>query len=169
MTATSPVRWETGSDGIVTVTFDDPGRSVNTVDAAFAEAFAACVEHLVAVAHEIAGVILTSAKETFVAGGDLDTLSAATPADAAAVFEQSMAFKEALRRLETLRVPVVAAMGGTALGGGLELGLACHHRVGLDAPGVVYGLPEVTLGLLPGGGGVVRVTRLLGIVDGFTK
>ena len=80
-----------------------------------------------------------------------------------------MAVKGQLRRLETLGRPVVAAMNGTALGGGLEIGLACHHRIGLDAKGVVYGLPEVTLGLLPGGGGVVRITRMLGIADGFMK
>ena len=77
-----------------------------------------------------------------------------------------MTVKHQLRRLETLGRPVVAAMNGTALGGGLEIGLACHHRIGLDAKGVVYGLPEVTLGLLPGGGGVVRITRMLGIADG---
>ena len=75
--------------------------------------------------------------------------------------------KAQLRKLETLGKPVVAAMNGTALGGGLEIGLACHHRIGLDAPGVVYGLPEVTLGLLPGGGGVTRITRMLGIMNGF--
>jgi 3-hydroxyacyl-CoA dehydrogenase/enoyl-CoA hydratase/3-hydroxybutyryl-CoA epimerase len=79
--------------------------------------------------------------------------------------ETSMTVKHQLRRLETLGKPVVAAMNGTALGGGLEIGLACHHRIGLDAKGVVYGLPEVTLGLLPGGGGVVRATRLLGIAN----
>ena len=66
-------------------------------------------------------------------------------------------------------MPVVAAVTGTALGGGLEIALACHRRIGLDAPGVVYGLPEVTLGLLPGAGGVVRITRMLGIQDGFMK
>src|SRR4029078_8014996 len=75
--------------------------------------------------------------------------------------------KAQLRKLETLGKPVVAAMNGTALGGGLEMCLACHHRIGLDAPGVVYGLAEVTLGLLPGGGGVTRITRLLGIMNGF--
>ncbi len=78
-----------------------------------------------------------------------------------------MTVKTQLRRLETLGRPVVAAMNGTALGGGLEIGLACHHRIGLDAKGVVYGLPEVTLGLLPGGGGVVRIIRMLGIANGF--
>ena len=76
-----------------------------------------------------------------------------------------MTVKRQLRRLETLGRPVVAAINGTALGGGLEIALACHHRIGLDAPGVVYGLPEVTLGLLPGGGGVVRTVRMLGIAD----
>ncbi|GAA3219988.1 3-hydroxyacyl-CoA dehydrogenase NAD-binding domain-containing protein [Pseudonocardia petroleophila] len=163
------VRWEKGADGIVVVTLDDPGRSANTMNERFGEAFLECVDALVADKEAITGVILTSAKKTFFAGGDLDSLSKATAADAPRFFEQSMAIKTVLRRLETLGRPVVAAMNGTALGGGLEIGLACHHRIGLDAKGVLYGLPEVTLGLLPGGGGVVRVTRLLGIADGFMK
>ncbi|MBC8094001.1 MAG: enoyl-CoA hydratase/isomerase family protein [Pseudonocardia sp.] len=163
------VRWEKGADGIVVVTLDDPGRSANTMNERFGEAFDECVNALVADKEDIVGVILTSAKKTFFAGGDLDSLSKATPADAPRFYEQSMAIKTVLRRLETLGRPVVAAMNGTALGGGLEIGLACHHRIGLDAPGVVYGLPEVTLGLLPGGGGVVRITRMLGIADGFMK
>jgi 3-hydroxyacyl-CoA dehydrogenase/enoyl-CoA hydratase/3-hydroxybutyryl-CoA epimerase len=163
------VRWEKGADGIVVVTLDDPGRSANTMNERFGEAFLECVDALVADKESITGVILTSAKKTFFAGGDLDSLSKATAADAPRFYEQSMAIKTVLRRLETLGRPVVAAMNGTALGGGLEIGLACHHRIGLDARGVLYGLPEVTLGLLPGGGGVVRVTRLLGIADGFMK
>jgi 3-hydroxyacyl-CoA dehydrogenase / enoyl-CoA hydratase / 3-hydroxybutyryl-CoA epimerase len=167
MTDQKAVRWEKGSDGIVVVTLDDPGRSANTMNEAFGVAFAECVDALVADKEAITGVILTSAKKTFFAGGDLDSLSKATPADGPRFFEQSMNLKHVLRKLETLGRPVVAAMNGTALGGGLEIGLACHHRIGLDAKGVVYGLPEVTLGLLPGGGGVVRVTRLLGIMNGF--
>ncbi len=163
------VRWETGADGIVVVTLDDPGRSANTMTERFGAAFAECVDALVADRENIVGVIFTSAKKTFFAGGDLDALSTATPADAPRFFENSMTLKRVLRRLETLGRPVVAAMNGTALGGGLEIGLACHHRIGLDARGVVYGLPEVTLGLLPGGGGVVRITRMLGIADGFMK
>src|ERR1019366_5685497 len=75
--------------------------------------------------------------------------------------------KADLRELEKLGKPVVAALGGTALGGGLEIALACHHRIALDNPNAMFGLPEVTLGLLPGGGGVTRVTRLLGVVDGL--
>ena len=167
MSTDKAVRWERGEDGIVVVTLDDPGRSANTMNEAFGAAFAECVDHLVASKDEITGVILTSAKKTFFAGGDLDSLSTARPDDAPAFMERSMTLKGVMRKLETLGKPVVAAMNGTALGGGLEIGLACHHRIGLDAKGVVYGLPEVTLGLLPGGGGVVRITRLLGIMNGF--
>jgi 3-hydroxyacyl-CoA dehydrogenase/enoyl-CoA hydratase/3-hydroxybutyryl-CoA epimerase len=125
------------------------------------------VDQLVAAKDELTGVIITSAKKTFFAGGNLDQLSSAGPADAPLIFESVTEVKAQLRRLETLGKPVVAAMNGTALGGGLEIGLACHHRIGLDAKGVIYGLPEVTLGLLPGGGGVTRITRMLGIMNGF--
>jgi len=126
-----------------------------------------CVDALVKDKDNITGVIITSAKKTFFAGGDLDMLIKVTPADAAAFYQGVTEAKAQLRRLETLGRPVVAAMNGAALGGGLEIGLATHHRIGLDAPGVVYGLPEVTLGLLPGGGGVTRITRMLGIAAGF--
>ena len=159
------VRWEKGEDGIVVVTLDDPGRSANTMNDRYATAMGECVDALVADKDAISGVIVTSAKKTFFAGGDLDSMSKAAPADAPAVMENSMTIKNQLRRLEKLGKPVVAAMNGTALGGGLEIGLACHHRIGLDAKGVVYGLPEVTLGLLPGGGGVVRTVRMLGIAN----
>jgi 3-hydroxyacyl-CoA dehydrogenase/enoyl-CoA hydratase/3-hydroxybutyryl-CoA epimerase len=159
------VRWEKGEDGIVVVTLDDPGRSANTMNDRYVAAMGECVDALVADKENVTGVIVTSAKKTFFAGGDLDSMSKATPADAGAVMEQSMTIKRQFRKLETLGRPVVAAMNGTALGGGLEIGLACHHRIGLDAKGVVYGLPEVTLGLLPGGGGVVRTVRMLGIAN----
>jgi 3-hydroxyacyl-CoA dehydrogenase / enoyl-CoA hydratase / 3-hydroxybutyryl-CoA epimerase len=165
----SPVRWEQGPDGIVVVTLDDPERSVNTMNDRYRVAMGECVDALVADRVGITGVIITSAKKTFFAGGDLDWLSSAGPDDAPAIMASSMELKAQFRKLETLGRPVVAAMNGTALGGGLEIGLACHHRIGLDAKGVVYGLPEVTLGLLPGGGGVVRITRMLGIQDGFMK
>jgi 3-hydroxyacyl-CoA dehydrogenase/enoyl-CoA hydratase/3-hydroxybutyryl-CoA epimerase len=161
------VRWEKGEDGIVVVTLDDPGRSANTMNDRYKAAMGECVDALVADKDTITGVIITSAKKTFFAGGDLDALIKATPADAPAVFQGVGEVKAQLRKLETLGRPVVAAMNGTALGGGLEIGLACHHRIGLDVPGVVYGLPEVTLGLLPGGGGVTRITRMLGIANGF--
>jgi 3-hydroxyacyl-CoA dehydrogenase/enoyl-CoA hydratase/3-hydroxybutyryl-CoA epimerase len=165
VTEQKAVRWEKGEDGIVVVTLDDPGRSANTMNDRYVEAMGECVDALAADKDDITGVIVTSAKKTFFAGGDLDTLSKATPADAAAVMEKSMTVKKQLRKLETLGRPVVAAMNGSALGGGLEIGLACHHRIGLDAKGVVYGQPEVSLGLLPGGGGVVRTVRMLGIAN----
>ncbi|MEJ3659322.1 3-hydroxyacyl-CoA dehydrogenase NAD-binding domain-containing protein [Actinomycetes bacterium KLBMP 9759] len=163
------VRWEKDADGIAVVTLDDPGRSANTMNERYSEAMGEVVDAIAADKENITGVIITSAKKTFFAGGDLDMMSKATQADAPQIMERSMAIKAQLRKLETLGKPVVAAMNGTALGGGLEIGLACHHRIGLDATGVVYGLPEVTLGLLPGGGGVTRITRMLGIADGFMK
>jgi 3-hydroxyacyl-CoA dehydrogenase/enoyl-CoA hydratase/3-hydroxybutyryl-CoA epimerase len=165
MTDEKAVRWEKGEDGMVVVTLDDPGRSANTMNERYVRAMGECVDALAAAKDEITGVIVTSAKKTFFAGGDLDAMSTATPVDAPRFLEKSMTVKHQLRKLEMLGRPVVAAMNGTALGGGLEIGLACHHRIGLDAPGVVYGLPEVTLGLLPGGGGVVRTVRMLGIAD----
>jgi 3-hydroxyacyl-CoA dehydrogenase/enoyl-CoA hydratase/3-hydroxybutyryl-CoA epimerase len=161
------VRWEKGADGIVTVTLDDPGRSANTMNDRYKSAMAECIAELVKDKDSITGVIITSAKKTFFAGGDLEALIKASPEDAPAIFQNLVEVNRQLRTLETLGRPVVAAMNGTALGGGLEIGLATHHRIGLDAPGVVYGLPEVTLGLLPGGGGITRITRLLGIANGF--
>jgi len=136
------VRWAKGEDGIVVVTLDDPGRSANTMNSRYLAAMGECVDALVADRENITGVIVTSAKKTFFAGGDLDEMGQAGPGDAGAVMAQTTTIKNQLRRLETLGKPVVAAMNGTALGGGLEIGLACHHRIGLDAPGVVYGLPR---------------------------
>jgi 3-hydroxyacyl-CoA dehydrogenase/enoyl-CoA hydratase/3-hydroxybutyryl-CoA epimerase len=163
------VRWEKDSDGIAIVTLDDPGRSANTMNDRYKAGMDAVLAELEAAKDEISGVIITSAKKTFFAGGDLDALVKATAEDAPALFENVTEVKAQLRRLETFGKPVVAAMNGTALGGGLEIGLATHHRIGLDGKGVVYGLPEVTLGLLPGGGGVTRITRMLGIANGFMQ
>jgi 3-hydroxyacyl-CoA dehydrogenase / enoyl-CoA hydratase / 3-hydroxybutyryl-CoA epimerase len=168
-TGRTAVRWEKDADGIAVVTLDDPARSANTLNEAYLVGMDAVLDGLAAAKDDLRGVILTSAKKTFFAGGDLEEIISYGPADAATVFDHITRIKGQLRRLETLGVPVVAAMTGTALGGGLEIALACHRRIGLDAPGVVYGLPEVTLGLLPGAGGVTRITRMLGIADGFTK
>jgi 3-hydroxyacyl-CoA dehydrogenase/enoyl-CoA hydratase/3-hydroxybutyryl-CoA epimerase len=108
-------------------------------------------------------VIITSAKKTFFAGGDLNELIKVGKADANDFYQMILRIKGQLRRLETLGKPVVAAINGAALGGGWEICLACHHRIALDSSSVQLGLPEVTLGLLPGGGGVVRMVRLLGL------
>ena len=163
------VRWERGDDGIAVVVLDDPARRANTMNEAYFAGMEEVLDGLAAAKEELRGVLVTSAKKTFFAGGDLERLIRYTPDDAAVAAEYVTRIKGQLRRLETLGVPVVAVLTGTALGGGLEIALACHHRIAVDAPGVVFGLPEVTLGLLPGAGGVTRITRMLGIADGFMK
>ncbi|MFC5288779.1 3-hydroxyacyl-CoA dehydrogenase NAD-binding domain-containing protein [Actinokineospora guangxiensis] len=156
-------RWDADADGIVTLTMDDPGQSANTMNDTFRTSLTATVERLEAEKDSITGVVVTSAKKTFFAGGDLKLMSKATRADAAEFTERVNAMKADFRRLEQLGRPVVAAINGAALGGGYEIALACHHRVAQDVRGSEIGLPEVTLGLLPGGGGVARTVRLLGI------
>ncbi len=164
MTTLDTMRTERDADGIVTLTLDDADRGANTMRAQFTDDLVQIVGEL-REDDELTGVIVTSAKSTFFAGGDLNELIKAGPDDAQRVYDNSMRIKTALRGLETLGKPVVAALNGTALGGGLEIALACHHRVALENPKAVFGLPEVTLGLLPGAGGVVRTVRLLGIVN----
>jgi 3-hydroxyacyl-CoA dehydrogenase/enoyl-CoA hydratase/3-hydroxybutyryl-CoA epimerase len=167
--STSAIRWEQDADGIVTLTLDDPEQSTNTMNQRYVESMGATVDRLEAERDSITGVVVTSAKKTFFAGGDLNNLVAVTP-DSAGEFAAHVALvKSQLRRLEKLGKPVVAAINGAALGGGLEIALACHHRIALDAPGSKIGFPEVTLGLLPGAGGVVRTVRMLGIADALMK
>ncbi|MFN8132409.1 MAG: 3-hydroxyacyl-CoA dehydrogenase NAD-binding domain-containing protein [Solirubrobacteraceae bacterium] len=163
------IRYERGDDGIVVLTLDDPEQSANTMNQAYQASMAAAVDRLEAEKDEITGVIIASAKSTFFAGGDLNELRLATKDQSAEVAEMVRALKSQLRRLETLGVPVVAAINGAALGGGLEIALATHHRIVVDDPKAVVGFPEVQLGLLPGGGGVVRTVRLLGIVDALMQ
>jgi 3-hydroxyacyl-CoA dehydrogenase/enoyl-CoA hydratase/3-hydroxybutyryl-CoA epimerase len=160
---TDAIRYEKGQDNIVVLTIDMPGQSANTMNAAYREAMGATVARLEAEKDSIAGVIITSAKKTFFAGGDLNELIKVTKADAKPFYDMILNIKGQLRRLETLGKPVVAAINGAALGGGWEICLACHHRIALNTSSVQLGLPEVTLGLLPGGGGVVRMVRLLGL------
>jgi 3-hydroxyacyl-CoA dehydrogenase/enoyl-CoA hydratase/3-hydroxybutyryl-CoA epimerase len=160
---TEAIRYEKGPDNIVVLTMDMPGQSANTMNAEYREAMGKIVDRLEAEKDSIAGVIITSAKKTFFAGGDLNELIKVTRADAKSFYDMILRIKGQLRRLECLGKPVVAAINGAALGGGWEIALACHHRIALDNPSVQLGLPEVTLGLLPGGGGVVRMVRILGL------
>ena len=167
--AATTIRWERDDAGIVVLTLDDPDQSANTMNAAYVASMGATIDRLEAEREQVTGVILTSAKKTFFAGGDLRDLLAAGPEQAPELAALVGVIKAQLRRLETLGRPVVAAINGAALGGGLEIALACHHRIAVDDPRLQIGLPEVTLGLLPGGGGVVRTVRLLGLVEALTK
>ncbi|USV99810.1 3-hydroxyacyl-CoA dehydrogenase NAD-binding domain-containing protein [Pseudomonas pergaminensis] len=160
---TQAIRYEKGQDGIVVLTLDMPGQSANTMNSVYREAMAATVERLEAEKDSLAGVVITSAKKTFFAGGDLNELIKVDKAHAKEFYDSVLVLKGQLRRLETLGKPLVAAINGAALGGGWEICLACHYRVALDDKSVQLGLPEVTLGLLPGGGGVVRMVRMLGL------
>jgi 3-hydroxyacyl-CoA dehydrogenase/enoyl-CoA hydratase/3-hydroxybutyryl-CoA epimerase len=165
MSESTTIRWDKDDDGVVILTLDDPGQSANTINEAYRASIAATVERLEAEKDSITGVIFTSAKKTFFAGADLKDLKRVTPEDTAEIAEVVRTNKAMLRRIETLGVPVVAAINGAALGGGLELCLACHHRVAVDDPKVKLGFPEVKLGLLPGAGGVARSVRMFGIVN----
>ncbi|MDI9885625.1 3-hydroxyacyl-CoA dehydrogenase NAD-binding domain-containing protein [Streptomyces sp. HNM0645] len=172
MTATptsTTIRWEQDETGIVTLVLDDPDQSANTMNQAFRASIAAIADRAEAEKDSIRGIVFTSAKKTFFAGGDLKDMIKVGPEHAQQAFDMGMGIKRALRRIETLGKPVVAAINGAALGGGYEIALACHHRIALDAPGSKIGLPEVTLGLLPAGGGVTRTVRLMGIADALLK
>ena len=165
------VRYDKDADGIVTLTLDDPTAGANTMNELYQESMAAAVQRLydehAADEQSVTGVVIASAKKTFFAGGNLKNMVQATKADAASVFAMGEDIKAALRRLELFPKPVVAAINGAALGGGFEICLATNHRIAVDDDSVKIGLPESTLGLLPGGGGVTRVVRLLGLQAGL--
>lgn len=158
-----PVRYEKGDDGIVTLTLDAPGAPVNTMTAAWRDAFTAAVARLQKEKDAISGVILCSAKKTFFAGAELKDVLKLTAADGPRFFEEIEEIKRQFRALEKLGRPVVAALEGAALGGGWELALAAHCRICLNDEKIQLGLPEATLGLLPGAGGVTKHVRLLGL------
>jgi 3-hydroxyacyl-CoA dehydrogenase / enoyl-CoA hydratase / 3-hydroxybutyryl-CoA epimerase len=165
--AENTIAWDKDADGIVTLTMDDPTGSANVMNEHYIESMGKAVERLVAEKDSITGVVVTSAKSTFFAGGDLKGMINLGPENAGEAFDLVERVKKDLRALETLGVPVVAAINGAALGGGLEIALACHHRIAADVKGLVVGFPEVTLGLLPGGGGVTRTVRMFGIQNAF--
>ncbi|MCL2540914.1 MAG: 3-hydroxyacyl-CoA dehydrogenase NAD-binding domain-containing protein [Nocardioidaceae bacterium] len=168
MTEQSSVRYDIDADGIVTLTLDDPNQSANTMNELYKSSMEAAVDRLYAEQDQVSGVVVASAKKTFFAGGDLKNMMAIRPENAAEVFDEVEGIKATLRRLETFPKPVVAAINGAALGGGLEIALATNHRVALDGKYPI-GLPEVKLGLLPGGGGVTRIARMFGLMTAMTE
>lgn len=148
-------------NGILIASMDMPGRSANVLNEAFGEGFREFLEKIEAEKSQLKGVILTSAKKTFLAGADLEFLRDSD--NAQQLFDSGQMLKEGMRRMEKWGKPIVAALNGAALGGGFELALACHHRIAPDDAAIKIGLPEVKLGLIPGGGGITRLIRLLGL------
>ena len=161
------IRIDKDADGILTLTFDAPGAPVNTMSLAWQRDIEEVAAMVTAQKDRIKGVMFVSAKKTFFAGAELKDVVQAKPADAPQWFEFAEHAKRQFRAFDKLGKPVVACINGAALGGGFELALAAHHRIALDDAKIVVGLPEVTLGLLPGAGGVTKLTRLLGIEAAF--
>ena len=149
--------------GILTVIMDMPGQSVNTMNKQFDVELEKLAATLTKEADSIKGMIIASAKTTFFAGGDLHEILELQKGEEEAYFRRLEAIKANMRTIEMLGKPIVAAINGAALGGGYELALMCHYRVALNNPKTRIGLPEATLGLLPGGGGVTRLVRMFGV------
>jgi 3-hydroxyacyl-CoA dehydrogenase/enoyl-CoA hydratase/3-hydroxybutyryl-CoA epimerase len=163
-------KFSVDGDGIATVVFDVPGRSMNTLTSTVLKEVPLIVERIIK-DEAIKGAVITSGKQTgFCAGADLGDLGESAGAASGTneearlqrAFDSAYGFNKVLRGLETCGKPIAAAINGLALGGGLELTLACHYRVAGDNPKAQYGLPESKVGLLPGGGGTQRLPRLVG-------
>lgn len=152
------------ADGIATVTFDEPNSPVNTMCQQWQDDMAALTAQIVKDKDAIQGILLTSAKTTFFAGADLKGVMRIEPSDAPKVYTEIEQLKKNMRTIETLGKPVVSLINGTALGGGWEVALIGHHRIAIDDKKIQLGLPEVTLGLLPGASGVTKMTRHLGLM-----
>ncbi|MBK6999668.1 MAG: enoyl-CoA hydratase/isomerase family protein [Rhodoferax sp.] len=152
------------ADGIATITFDNPDASVNTMSLQWQNDMGEVTAQVLQDQNAIKGIVLASAKATFFAGADLKAAMQLTPADGGTLYTELERFKKHFRTLETLGKPVVSLLNGTALGGGWEVALVGHYRIAIDSPKTQFGLPEVTLGLLPGAGGVTKLTRHLGLV-----
>ncbi|WP_269515363.1 3-hydroxyacyl-CoA dehydrogenase NAD-binding domain-containing protein [Brevundimonas subvibrioides] len=159
------------ADGIALITFDVPGRSMNTLTGKVMDELPALVERI-RTDDAIKGAVITSGKASgFCAGADLGDMASGMlsgSGDLQAAFDAGWKMNSSLRALETCGKPVAAAINGLALGGGLEVALACHYRVVGDSPKIQLGLPEIKVGLFPGGGGTQRLTRLIGVQAAMT-
>ena len=163
---------EVDADGIALITFDVPGKSMNTISGAVMGELGQLIAQVRSDA-AIAGAIIASGKSSgFCAGFDLNEISRLTgdpnaeissDDDLKALFERAFSLSKLYRELETCGKPVACAIEGLAMGGGLELALACHYRVVADNPKIKLGLPEAKVGVLPGAGGTQRLPRLIGV------
>jgi 3-hydroxyacyl-CoA dehydrogenase/enoyl-CoA hydratase/3-hydroxybutyryl-CoA epimerase len=160
---TKTIRYEL-DNGIATITFDEQGSPVNTMCLQWQDDLDAVAAQVVKDKAQLRGIVLASAKSTFFAGADLKGVMRSTAADGPRVFTEIERIKRNFRTLETLGVPVVSCLNGAALGGGWEVALVGHHRIAFNSPKVQFGLPEITLGLIPGGGGITKMTRVLGLM-----
>ncbi|MEI6804049.1 MAG: 3-hydroxyacyl-CoA dehydrogenase NAD-binding domain-containing protein [Burkholderiales bacterium] len=152
------------SDGIATITFDEPNSPVNTMCLQWQDDMDEAAAHVLQDKDAIKGIVLASAKATFFAGADLKGAMRLTPADAPRIYTEIERVKKNFRAIETLGKPVVSLLNGTALGGGWEVALVGHHRIAINDRKTQFGMPEVTLGLLPGASGVTKMTRHLGLM-----
>ena len=158
------IRYEL-ADGIATLTFDEPGSQVNTMCAQWQTDLTEVAAQVLTDKAQIKGIVLASAKSTtFFAGADLKGLMRHKAVDTVTLFNEIEQMKRNFRTLETLGIPVVSCINGSALGGGWEVALVGHHRIAVDNPKIQLGLPEITLGLIPGATGITKMTRLLGLM-----
>ncbi|MFC0282800.1 3-hydroxyacyl-CoA dehydrogenase NAD-binding domain-containing protein [Camelimonas abortus] len=168
-------RIDVDADGVALVTWDQPGAPMNVINLAMMEEFGQVIDRIASDA-AIRGAVIASGKDSFSAGADLNMLQgarqeyarlAASDGETAAraFFQETRRLSQLYRRLETCGKPVAAAIRGLALGGGFELALACHYRVMADDAATKVGLPEIQVGLIPGGGGAQRIARLLATPD----
>ena len=160
---TNTIRYEL-QDGIATITFDEQGSPVNTMCRQWQQDLQAVTAQVLQDKDQISGIVLASAKSSFFAGADLKATMRLTAADAPAVFSEIETMKRAFRTLETLGKPVVSCINGAALGGGWEVALIGHHRIAVNDNKIQLGLPEITLGLMPGATGITKMVRLLGLM-----
>ncbi len=154
------IHYQKDANQIVCLTLEMKNRPINLLGKELIKSLDAAITRLEK-EKQLAGVILTSAKNDFIAGANLDELFYLDSSERA--METSAYYRDVVRRLESLGKPVVAAINGAALGGGYEVALACHYRIAVDSSATSIGFPEITLGLFPGGGGTQRLPRLIGI------
>ena len=147
-------------DGIATIIWNVADRPMNVLNDASIAAFESAVRKVIA-DQALKGVIISSSRPEFVVGADLDTLRGVS--DPAQAMKIAGRLSSLFREIERAGKPFVAAINGSALGGGYEICLACHYRLTADNPKTQIGLPEVTLGLLPGAGGTQRLPRMIGL------